>query len=635
MPAPSLFRRATVAAIALGLTAAGAGLAHAAPTPDGGPTAGGTVVGDVLPGFAFTEVSAGGAFSVALGQDGLLYSWGQDAQGQLGNGAADTAAHTVPAPVDTPSGVTFTQVVAGNEHALALGSDGVLYAWGDNVDGQLGNGTLTDSPSPTPVLLPPGSTVTALAAGYRHSAALLSDGTLLMWGANASGQLGSGTFIRSSTPLPVSMPPGVGVTTLTAGSSQGSHMLVIGTDGQTYGWGSNGSGQVGTGSLGGVEYLPVLVQAPAGVRFVQVTAGWWHSLAIADDGTLWSWGANADGQLGTGTVLTRYAPGPVSADPALRFTTITSSIDTSAALSTDGVVYSWGNPFYGVIGDGSGQTSPDVRVPTPAQLPAGTRITALRQGGVQVNAIADDGTFYSWGTGPGLGLGGAVTDRAPTPTVQPVDLTVDQVTFGGVPGTAVAPTAGGWTATTPGGCGPVDVTVGYRVFGGPVQQQTTPDGFSYGTLPAIVDQPESVQVGARGSATVSVTVTGDDAPTIQWQSRTGTGPWTDLAGETADSLTVTPAATEDVRAVVTNCLGSVTSDAATLTVAAGPGTRPHADPATPAGPAGPAGTTPADPGSTGVRTLAITGGEAAGIAGIAALLTAAGTLLVLGRRRAH
>lgn len=634
MPAPSLLRRATVAAIALGLTASVA-TAHAAPAPDAGPTAGGTVVSDALPGFAFTEVAAGQAFSVAIGQDGLLYSWGQDNRGQLGNGAADTTTHTTPAPVATPAGLTFTAVAAGSIHALALGSDGAVYAWGANTNGQLGDGTLVDASAPVRVALPAGSTVTALVAGYTFSGALLSDGRLLMWGDNSNGQLGSGTFIRSATPIPVSMPAGVGVSTISAGSALAHHMLVIGTDGQTYGWGSNGSGQVGTGAQGGVEYLPVQVQTPTGVRFVQVTAGWGHSLAIADDGTLWSWGNNADGQLGDGTVISRSAPGPVSTDPALRFTAITSSIDTSAALSTDGAVYSWGNPFYGVIGDGSGPSSPDVRVPTAAQLPAGTRVTVLRQGGAQVNAIADDGTFYSWGTGPGLGLGGAATQVAATPAVQPIDLALDQVTFGGVPGTAVAATAGGWTATTPGGCGPVAVSVGYRVFGGPAQQATTPGGFTYGTAPTIVDQPESVQVGARQSATVSVTVDGDDAPTVQWQTRTGTGAWTDVPGATGDRVTLSPTGTEQVRAVATNCRGTVISQVATLTVAAAPGPTPTPSP-TPTGPA----PDPGEPGTPVTLTasgtgLALTGPQVAGIAALAVLLTGAGTLLVLSRRRAR
>jgi len=639
---PTRRRLAPIAVLVVsGLVGTG-GFAAATPSPDGGPTAGGTVVSDSVPGFAFVDVSAGGVYSVALGEDGLLYSWGQDTQGQLGNGAEDAGARTSPGPLDTPSGLTFTQVAAGFTHALALGSDGVVYAWGSNDYGELGNGTTDGAASPTPVSMPAGVTVVALNAGNDFSAALLSDGRLLMWGDNANGQLGSGSWgSQSTTPREVSMPAGVGVTTMSAGSSRANSMLVVGTDGQTYGWGSAAQGAIGNGRVGGVEYTPVLVSVPPGVRFTQVTSGWWHSLAIAEDGTLWAWGDNSSGQLGDGTVVDHATPARVVTDPALRFTAITSSTTNSGALSTDGVAYTWGETFYGMIGDGVSGTFGTVRVPTAAQLPGGTRLTALRQGGVQVNAIAEDGTVYSWGTGPGLGLGGA--NSVPLPAAQPGGLAVEQVTFGGIPGTDITVSAESWSATTPGGCGPVDVTVGYRVFGGPMQQQTTEGGFTYGAAPAFVDQPQPLVIDAGQAATFSVSVDGDDAPTIQWQTRAASGTWTDVPGATGDSVTLTPAVTAEVRAVASNCLGTVVSDVATLTVADPPSAEPNPTPTpapVPDSDGGPSATAPPDAGEdptnpvadTRASELAITGSAVAALVGLAALLVAAGALLVLSRR---
>src|SRR5690554_5860701 len=138
---------AVAAALVLGSTAA----AHATPAPDNGPVTGGTTVMVPEPaGVTFTSIISGDYHSVALGSDGNAYAWGYNTRGQLGDGT-NTESNT-PVQVQAPAGVTFTSVSAGDLHSVALGSDGNAYAWGYNFYGQLGDGTNTGSNTPVQVL---------------------------------------------------------------------------------------------------------------------------------------------------------------------------------------------------------------------------------------------------------------------------------------------------------------------------------------------------------------------------------------------------------------------------------------------------------------------------------------------------
>jgi alpha-tubulin suppressor-like RCC1 family protein len=155
----------------------------------------------------WTAVSAGGGHSVALGSDGKVYGWGANASGQLGDGTDVARSRAVVVEAgEIPVGVSLQQVSAGGSHSLGLGSDGKVYAWGANGYGQLGDGTLTDRTRPVAVgagEIPSGVTITEVRAGRDHSLALGSDGKVYAWGRNASGQLGDGTVGSRSLPVAV------------------------------------------------------------------------------------------------------------------------------------------------------------------------------------------------------------------------------------------------------------------------------------------------------------------------------------------------------------------------------------------------------------------------------------------------
>jgi alpha-tubulin suppressor-like RCC1 family protein len=266
-------------------------------------------VGGLLSGITVTAIAAGELHSLALSSDGNVYAWGNNDRGQLGD---DTTTFS-PTPVKVGgllSGIKVTALTAGSYYSLAAGSDGNVYAWGDNPNGQLGDGTTTGSPTPVKVTgLFSGVTVTALAAGRSHSLALRSDGSVYAWGDNMDGQLGDNTTQPRSTAAPVCAPgragcatdPTARLTGVTAIAAGGYHSLAAGSDGTVYAWGNNDRGQLGDGTTD-LSLTPVKLGGPlSGIKITALAAGFYHSMAVSSRGTVYAWGSNELGQLGNGT----------------------------------------------------------------------------------------------------------------------------------------------------------------------------------------------------------------------------------------------------------------------------------------------------------------------------------------------
>ncbi len=231
-----------------------------------------------------TAISAGGNFSLAI-QNGNAFSWGANGSGQLGNGN-NTNSNT---PIQILTG-DVTAISAGGdategpEFALAV-QNGAAYAWGKNANGQLGDGTNTDSNTPVAVSSLT-SGVTAVSAGGYHSLAI-KNGAVYAWGYNGQGELGNGTFTSSNTPVAASVLTS-GVTDISAGSY---HSLAI-MNGDVYSWGYDASGQLGNGAGGSSVNTPTMVLQVVGVPFVRVVASKGSSFALSSDGSIWSWGLN-------------------------------------------------------------------------------------------------------------------------------------------------------------------------------------------------------------------------------------------------------------------------------------------------------------------------------------------------------
>lgn len=206
-----------------------------------------------------------------------------------------------------PTNVRFRALAAGVNHALAIDTDGAVWAWGDDARGQLGTGSgpLTAN-APTAVTLEAGVVISSVDAEGNFSVALDTDGVIWTWGANDDGQLGIGSLVDAATPARVAMPNGVTFTAVAAGAR---HVVALDQNGALWAWGENFEGQIGNGDgAGGAVAVPVRALAPGGVRFISVAAANLHSLAIDEDGNVYTWGSNSEGQLGHGTGVPRAVP---------------------------------------------------------------------------------------------------------------------------------------------------------------------------------------------------------------------------------------------------------------------------------------------------------------------------------------
>ena len=191
----------------------------------------------VIP-IGWNELSVGAAFTDALKSDGTLWAWGVGNHGQLGGG--NNSNKNIPSQIGTATNWKF--ISAGQEYSLAIKQDGTLWAWGNNFFGQLGDGTTADKNAPTQIGT--GNNWQSVTAGKYHSQAVKQDGTLWAWGYNNHGQLGDGTLTDKNTPTQI----GVAANWKNISSYQGYHSMVIKQDGTLWTWGYNASGQLGDGT---------------------------------------------------------------------------------------------------------------------------------------------------------------------------------------------------------------------------------------------------------------------------------------------------------------------------------------------------------------------------------------------------
>jgi alpha-tubulin suppressor-like RCC1 family protein len=316
-----------------------------------------------------SAISAGGLHSLALLGNGTVMAWGANQFGQMGNGtetgsdvpvAVCAAGTTGPCPTGPfLSGVTA--ISTGFYHSLALLSNGTVMAWGWNGYRQLGNGTASSN-VPVPVSGLTGVVaISATGAGGHHSLALLSDGTVMAWGANSNGQLGHGTttglescFVSnnnymscSRTPVSVS-----GLSEVSAISAGGLHSLALLRDGTVKAWGYDGYGELGNGKEGPEEQSEVPVAVIGLSRVSAVSGGSYHSMALLTDGTVKVWGSDRSLQLGIGETAQTSSDVPVAVGGLSGVTAISGGDRHSLVLLSDGTLMGWGANEYGSLGTG-------------------------------------------------------------------------------------------------------------------------------------------------------------------------------------------------------------------------------------------------------------------------------------------
>jgi alpha-tubulin suppressor-like RCC1 family protein len=348
--------------------------------------------------------------SMILASDGLVYSWGNNGQGEAGNGAS-LGAVTAPAVLLENNPfiyISLTQFT--NCSAYGISKSGDMYAWGSNGNGNLGVGDVTSRSSPVIVL---GGLkwkfiagATGVATGVRTVHALTLAGVPYAWGSNTQGELGVGDVTPRSSPVAVL--GGLSFTTLVKGlgNTNGSSVFGLTAAGAAYGWGYNVNGGLGVGDvnarsspvavLGGLTFKQVFVDIQSGATTYGLTAA----------GALYAWGLNANGQLGVGDVTPRSSP--VAVLGGLSFAQLSAAAGSVIAITTAGVAYAWGaNPNGQLgVGDVTPRSSP------VAVLGALTFASAYTNNWGNSMGLTTAGLVYGWGFNSSALGTGDLTDRS-------------------------------------------------------------------------------------------------------------------------------------------------------------------------------------------------------------------------------
>lgn len=342
-----------------------------------------------------TDVVAGWSHTCALKNDGSVACWGHGSAGQLG-GSSNLS--WKPVPIAGLSNIAA--LAAGDRHVCARSTNQTVYCWGDNFSGQLGNG-LSGGGVATPGLVVNGagtgqlSGVIAITAGGDHSCALKSDHTVVCWGGNFNGQLGDGTTGPSTTPVTVKNPGGggplSGVIDVAAGEV---HTCALKTDGSVLCWGANWTGQLGAGNFGNASLLPVVVRNSTDTGplsgVTAITAAGVFTCALKSDQAVVCWGSNDSGQLGGDSLDISVLP--VAVEGLTDAVAISAGYKHACALKANGLMVCWGSNSNGQLGNGL-----EPNQPRPSPVAGLSQAVSVTAGNSHACAIAADGSVRCWG----------------------------------------------------------------------------------------------------------------------------------------------------------------------------------------------------------------------------------------------
>jgi alpha-tubulin suppressor-like RCC1 family protein len=332
-----------------------------------------------------------------------LWGWGDNNSGQLGiNLGVFTPRNT---PVTTFAGGTnWKQVSCGNKHSAAIKTDGTLWTWGGNGSGELGDNTTTDRSTPVTTFAG-GTDWKSVSVDREYTAAIKTDGSLWVWGRNDGGQLGTNDATNRTTP----------VTTFAGGNTWKSvdcgyyHTAAIKTDGSLWVWGTNIGNILGIGGGFNLKSTPITTFA-GGNNWKQVSCGRDGISAIKTDGSLWIWGYNERGQLGTNNITNIATPVTTFAG-GNNWKQVSCGTNYTAAIKTDGSLWTWGFGEDGRLGNFA-TTNRSTPVTTFA---GGNNWKQVAGRSSHTAAIKTDGSLWTWGTGGSGRLGTNDSTNRSTP----------------------------------------------------------------------------------------------------------------------------------------------------------------------------------------------------------------------------
>ncbi|MCL1885126.1 MAG: stalk domain-containing protein [Defluviitaleaceae bacterium] len=383
--------------------------------------------------YGVSNVSIRQQHAIALRDDGTVWTWGNNNVGQRGDGTIETAATRNFDPSMVLDDVIA--VSAGRIFSMAIRSDGSLWTWGGNHNGQLGDDTIIGKTTPTMVIpftpFTPQTGVAEVSAASHHTMAIMQDGTLWAWGFNNTGQFGNGTTTNRDTPAQVS--EGGSWFGISAGSSHAA--AIRGSDnGTLWAWGGNTHGQLGDNTNLGAAWPVavgesmifggILIEPGREVRsWSKVAVGGGHTMAIQDNGALWAMGANVDGQLGDGTTRERNWPVQIG---QYSWKYVAANTFHTAAIREDGTLWTWGRNSHGQLGNGTETASYQ-----PIQVGTDNNWVSVSLGSNHTVAIKSDGSLWAWGSNARGQLGDGTMTNSSLPVRIGTDSNWASVSAGG------------------------------------------------------------------------------------------------------------------------------------------------------------------------------------------------------------
>ncbi len=346
----------------------------------------------------WVQVDAGGGnFNCAVRSDGSLWCWGRGDSGQLGEGL--TQHRSSPVPVVGMTG-QVASVALGESHACAVKTDGSLWCWGYNQRGQLGDASLISRSTPVAVIGMAGG-VQSVSMYAGHSCAVKTDGSLWCWGANDQGQLGDGTVVDKTTPI---CPNGMH-TQVRAVAVGHFHTCALRADGTVWCWGRGTEGQLGNGAAAS-STVPVQVTGLTGLTPAAILSGSYFNYVILDTGLTRAWGYNSIGMLADGTIVNRPAPvSQIGLDDGVA--AFDGSRHFACAAAPSGQLSCWGTNGDGVFGNGTTGYSY-----TAVPIPGETAVVGIATGYSHTCVLRPDGTIGCTGFNMHGQLGdGTLIDR--------------------------------------------------------------------------------------------------------------------------------------------------------------------------------------------------------------------------------
>ncbi|MFZ5354116.1 MAG: FecR domain-containing protein [Bacillota bacterium] len=354
------------------------------------------------------QIYAGLSHTLAAGSDGTGWAWGNNGYGELGTNNDNE--YNYPTRITVLNSIK--KLAAGDNFTIALKNDGTVWAWGSNWTGQLGNNTDNNSMIPVQVMTSTsgtdfltGVTDIAVSSGWGTAFAVKSDGTVWVWGNNGSGLLGKGSTSPWASYIAVKSNIFDGITYSAKAIAAGyEHVLVLDNNNCVWAWGDNYYGQLGDGTTTS-RSSPVIVKHTDLTQLAnikQIDAGENHSMALDNNGKVWSWGYNSSGQLGNNTTTNSTNPVMVrnidnTADLS-NITDIAAGSSHTMALDSSGYIWAWGNNARGQLGD---NTTTNRTLPVKVKGEGGTgylaNVAIIDAGEDYCIAVNNSNVLYGWG----------------------------------------------------------------------------------------------------------------------------------------------------------------------------------------------------------------------------------------------